>query len=43
MYENDNSFQIDNMIIANIRKRVSEFKQLPYLFVGSGFTKRLLS
>lgn len=40
MYENDNSFQIDNMIIANIRKRVSEFKQLPYLFVGSGFTKR---
>ena len=32
MYENDNSFQIDNMIISNIRKRVSEFKQLPYLF-----------
>lgn len=31
MHDN-NSLQLDDMIIDNIRKRVSEFKQLPYLF-----------
>lgn len=39
MLHND-TYELDEIVIDNIRQKIANFKQLPYLFVGSGFTKR---
>lgn len=39
MLHND-IYELDEIVIDNIRQKIANFKQLPYLFVGSGFTKR---